>query len=96
MPHKPETPSVVPLAVTLAFTLPRPKSLPRRVEHHIRRPDLDNLVKAVKDALRGVFYRDDSQIIMLAATKAYGTTPGVVVTVEEVEAGPGRSAASMH
>lgn len=73
-----------PLDMTLYFYLPRPKSLPKKVRHHTRRPDLDNYCKSVLDALKGVFYRDDSQIICLIARKGYvqnGEQTGVVVQV---------------
>jgi Holliday junction resolvase RusA-like endonuclease len=45
------------------------------------RPDLDNVVKSIKDGLNGVAWRDDSQVVTLAAIKRYCATPGVAVTV---------------
>ena len=36
--------------------------------------DIDKLSRAVADALTGVIYEDDSQIISLQATKRYATT----------------------
>jgi len=82
--RKPATPAEGPLSMSLAFLLPRPKSLPKRERHHIKKPDADNLAKAVKDALRGVVYRDDSQIVDLHVTKGYDPAPGVVIRVERV------------
>ena len=32
-------------------------------------PDLDNLIKAVSDALNGVAYEDDSQVVEMQAVK---------------------------
>lgn len=63
-------------AVRLAvvFFLPRPKSLPLKVKHHTKKPDLDKLARAVKDALKGVLWQDDSQVVDLVARKAYATT----------------------
>lgn len=40
--------------------------------YHTKRPDIDNLAKAVKDALRGVLYHDDSQIVEAHLYKLYG------------------------
>lgn len=40
-------------------------------KHHAKKPDCDNCVKLVKDAMNGVFYRDDSQIVQLFAFKSY-------------------------
>lgn len=81
LPVMPDTPMDGPLAMVLVFELPRPKSLPQRVVHHVKKPDLDNLVKAIKDSLRGVVYRDDSQVVRLEASKGYGPNPGVRITV---------------
>ena len=67
----------------LQFRLLRPTSLPKRVTEHIKKPDISNLVKAVEDALRNIFYRDDSQIVLLIAKKVYALTPGVRIRVME-------------
>lgn len=48
-----------------------------------RRVDLDNLAKAVKDALNGAAWADDSQVTELRATKAIDrSNPRVVVWIE--------------
>lgn len=48
-------------------------------------PDLDNLVKAVKDGLNGVAWEDDSQVVDLDCVKRYALIPGVQVEVLDVE-----------
>ncbi len=76
-----------PLKMTLVFYMPRPKSLPKKVIHHIKKPDVDNLVKGVKDALSGFCYEDDKQVVDLRAIKKYapiGEAGGVDVAIEEV------------
>ena len=45
-----------------------------------KRPDLDNIVKAVKDGANGVTWKDDSQVIDMRASKRYGA-PRVEVEV---------------
>lgn len=45
-----------------------------------KRPDLDNIVKAVKDGANGVTWKDDSQVVDVRASKRYGT-PRVEVEV---------------
>ena len=45
------------------------------------RPDVDNLAKGVMDALNGIAYADDSQIVRLTASKHYGHSDSVVVMV---------------
>jgi len=49
---------------------------------HTSKPDLDNMVKLVKDALTGVFWRDDSQIDALDARKCYGDMPRTEVFID--------------
>jgi crossover junction endodeoxyribonuclease RusA len=76
-------------AVRLAvvFFLPRPQSLPKKVKHHVKKPDLDKLARAVKDALKGVLWQDDSQVVDLVARKAYATTqPHARIVVDCAEA----------
>jgi Holliday junction resolvase RusA-like endonuclease len=46
-----------------------------------RKPDADNVVKAVFDGMNGVVWRDDVQAVDLQLRKRYGTTPGVHVRV---------------
>lgn len=74
----------IPIGVSVSVALPRPKSLPRKQESHTKKPDLDKLVRAVLDALTGIGYEDDSQVVMLDAVKEYvrdGQMPGVLVCV---------------
>ncbi len=74
-----------PVAVTLSFHLPRPKSAPKKKWiYPAKRPDLDKLVRAVLDAITHVIVADDSQVVSLTATKDYGP-PGVLVQVDEIE-----------
>lgn len=48
------------------------------------KPDLDNVAKAVLDALNGVVYEDDKQVVRLVAEKRYSLDPRVEVYVHEV------------
>lgn len=47
------------------------------------KPDLDNVVKAIKDGLNGVVWVDDSQVVFLCAQKHYSDVPHVNVTIIE-------------
>ena len=42
---------------------------------HLKRPDTDNLIKLVMDALNGVYWKDDSQVQFRAAFKIYSNEP---------------------
>jgi Holliday junction resolvase RusA-like endonuclease len=49
-----------------------------------KKPDTDNIAKAVCDALNGVAYHDDAQVCILHVKKIYSTEPSIVVTVTEI------------
>jgi Holliday junction resolvase RusA-like endonuclease len=73
-----------PVALDLVFFLPRPKSAPKRWIAHTKRPDLSHLTRAVEDALTGVMYLDDSQVVCEYVAKVYAMDNrpvGVLVTV---------------
>lgn len=50
-----------------------------------RKPDCSNVLKSIEDALNGLAYRDDSQIVKVAMQKWYSDEPRVEVEIEEVE-----------
>lgn len=78
-----------PLAAMLEMQFPVPASWSKAkraralagAEWHTSKPDADNVAKAVLDACNGVVFRDDSQIVMLTATKAFSDEPGVRVVI---------------
>lgn len=47
----------------------------------IGRPDVDNYVKSAMDALKGVVWVDDSQVVSLTAYKFYSKTPRIDLSV---------------
>lgn len=52
----------------------------------VGKPDLTNLVKSTEDALKGIAWKDDSQVVSLIARKSYtreAASAGVIVYVEE-------------
>ena len=49
----------------------------------LKKPDIDNVIKVVCDALNGVAYHDDTQVVMVNVKKVYSAIEGVDVTVEE-------------
>lgn len=63
-----------PIEIFVEFVMPRPgnmvwKSRPMPRVWHTKKPDGDNLVKGVKDALSKVLWRDDSQICSMRVMK---------------------------
>lgn len=78
----------VPLGVAIVFYCPRPKSLPKKVQHHTKKPDLDQFVKLTIDAGNGILWHDDSQITTLSAVKDYTDgEPKIYISVCEVRKG---------
>jgi crossover junction endodeoxyribonuclease RusA len=77
--------------LVVTFYLPRPKALrtARKAGEafaHVKKPDLDKLTRAAKDALTRVVWGDDSQVTDLLARKRYcaeGEHPRVEVLVRE-------------
>ena len=49
-----------------------------------KKPDADNIVKIICDALNGVAYKDDTQVVELEIKKVYGELEKVVVEIEEL------------
>ncbi len=47
------------------------------------RPDLDNLIKSLFDALNGTVWEDDSQICACGFAKVYSETPSITLFAEE-------------
>lgn len=48
----------------------------------LKHPDCSNLLKSFEDALNGLAYGDDKQIVSVYVTKAYGEKPRAVVRIE--------------
>ena len=78
-------PSALPISVTFVFNMKKPKSAKKSVVWPVTRPDADRLCRAVFDAMTGVCYHDDSQVVHVCATKVYADTPSAIITVKEME-----------
>ena len=93
-PHLPPEPLTGPFAVTLTAVFSRPKShstkkglRPGAPTLHTGKPDADNVLKAVCDALTGIgLWRDDSQVAKVSVRKEYGICPGVYLKVRSIDA----------
>ena len=48
-----------------------------------KKPDIDNIVKIVLDAMNKFAFKDDTQITKLEVEKKYGTEEKIVVKIEE-------------
>jgi|SRR5262245_1000620 len=64
---------VGPVIVSVTFRMLRPPSVRRG--HHTVKPDIDKLSRCVLDALSGVLFADDAQVIELHVRKVYAVSP---------------------
>ena len=48
-----------------------------------KKPDIDNIAKCFLDAMNGIVYLDDKQVVNLHLTKVYAETPAVEIMVKE-------------
>lgn len=74
------------------FEIPKSTTKKKRAEiedgklYPTKKPDIDNIAKVICDALNGVAYKDDTQIIELTVRKLYSTEePKVLVGIYEKE-----------
>lgn len=79
----------VSIRIVAKFLPPKSISKKKRAEmlcgslNPLKKPDVDNIVKVVSDALNGVAYHDDTQIVSVSAKKVYAASEGLDVIVEE-------------
>lgn len=79
-----------PLRLTAIFYFTPPQNLIKKYPAElkaeaipvIKRPDADNLVKLICDALNGILWTDDKLIVDVRAIKRYSQQPRVSFTVE--------------
>ena len=77
----------VELSITATFSVPlsAPKGRRAAMEQGAllpaKKPDLDNILKAVLDGCNGTAYLDDRQVVAIRARKVYGAAPGVAVLI---------------
>lgn len=81
------------IALTCKFYCPIPASFSKRKRERLRgqlclkKPDIDNYVKLVCDALNGIAWEDDNVIANLVAVKMYDEQPRTEVHIYYLEEG---------
>ncbi len=74
--------------VGVEFVLSRPPSVPEHKRiHPTVKPDIDKLVRAINDALTGILFVDDCQVIAMTMSKEYSDErrAGAYVTVSRYQ-----------
>ena len=80
-----------PIKVSLVFYMPIPKNTSKKkmelmksgAIRHTKKPDSDNLAKAVLDGINGVAFEDDKLITELRIKKRYGSVVGTAMVITE-------------
>ena len=84
-------PLETPVSLYLYIRVPIPKSFSKKKvqdclngsEQPMKKPDSSNVLKSVEDAMNGVVYMDDCQIINHHMTRVYSTLAGVDICIKE-------------
>lgn len=71
-----------PLELVASFYFVKPKSVKR--DYPSVRPDTTKLLRGLEDALTGIVWRDDAQVVQQHAFKSYADEAHVYVTVQQV------------
>lgn len=79
------------LALTCEFYCPIPKSTSKKKKLELelksctKKPDIDNYVKLVCDALNGVAWIDDNAVCSLYAVKLYSSDPRTEIFIDYIK-----------
>jgi Holliday junction resolvase RusA-like endonuclease len=75
-----------PVGCYFKFFMPYPKGFSEKkkslLPRHVKKPDLDNLIKFYKDVFTGTVWKDDSQVWSLTASKVYHDIPQTEIYLE--------------
>ena len=73
------------LAVPKSYSKKRSEACLSGLERPTKKPDWDNVAKSICDAMNGIVYIDDTQIVDAHVTKVYAANAGVDVGVKEIK-----------
>lgn len=81
-----------PMCVFMDIMLPIPGSWSKKRQEAARtgkewptkKPDMDNVIKGIFDAMNGIVWADDVQVVALNVGKMYSDSPGVVVRIRPI------------
>lgn len=82
----------IPLEISIIALFSVPQSISKRLKNSMlkgdilptKKPDSDNIIKIILDALNGICYHDDSQICKIYFEKKYSEIPKVEITIKEI------------
>ena len=74
----------MPVEVTYRFYFAKPPSAPKRRLWPVVKPDWDKISRACGDALTGILYHDDAQVVRATVSKEYGSPERTEITVTKL------------
>ncbi|SET95101.1 Holliday junction resolvase RusA (prophage-encoded endonuclease) [Salinibacillus kushneri] len=91
--HAPKKLILGPVSVSIKIYRQIPKCMSKKLRklsldeiyRPTKKPDCSNIAKGIEDALNGVIYKDDSQIVELQVSKYYSEKPRVEITIKEMD-----------
>ena len=84
------------LRVEFEFVLPRPKGHYGTGKHAGQvkssaplypgvKPDITKLIRSTEDAMKGIAWKDDSQVVTQIGMKRYSESPGALITISCIQ-----------
>lgn len=81
--------SRVKVSIVAYFDIPKSTSKKKEAEmlkdniSPVKKPDIDNIIKIVLDAMNKFAFKDDTQVTKLEVEKKYAETPKIYIKIEE-------------
>lgn len=83
--------SKYPISMSIEVYVEPPKSVSKKKREELiesgyptKKPDCDNIVKIIGDALNEVAYEDDKQVVEINMKKRYAEESKVIITLKEI------------
>lgn len=86
-----EDKAMLAISIEAYFSIPKSVSkknralMTERVLRPVKKPDGDNIIKVVCDALNGIAYHDDAQIVDMVVRKYYAESPKLVIGIRKID-----------
>jgi Holliday junction resolvase RusA-like endonuclease len=76
------SPAAIEISVTFYFA--KPASASKNVIHKITRPDVDKCLRSILDALTGIVYLDDAQVVDSHSHKRFGLPERAEISINAI------------
>lgn len=78
-----------PVSLRITFLMPIPASFSKKKkialegQVHVKKFDLDNLLKKALDYMNGIVFKDDAQVYRIEAEKRYSSSPKTIIEIRK-------------